>query len=531
MRKLLLFFCICFLFCTNSYALVTTTSGAGDWNTGGNWDNGVPGVDDDAVVNHAMTVDGTGATFNDLDNNSTITFTANCTVTIKDAGSIDNTTGTLDMDTNDVNVTFTGSVGATNWTWQIDSGTFDYGSGIHTFENGNVHIANNYTFSQGTYTFNEDMYMYTNNDNTYILFDNNSTVNFTANKTFTLGDTTNIFALRFEGTVVVAGSLGNEITFDGNSAKGYVRLVGTDSLVATFQYCIFDDCYYGMIIEGFNSANDSITLENSDFSNSANDGLFFTGDSAGVLTLTECNLFVNTGYGLFVNNVTTTDVGIILDSCILYSNSNKGCYFGSGEAQGATISKTKMYSNADDGLDFIDNTWTGTVSIKNSLFYENTDHGVGIRKTSDGTIMNCTVANNNNNNIVSKGDGSSSVINIINTICEGSTNGINSVTDPDPVVSYSDVFGASGSNYNGMTDPTGSNGNISVDPLFTNAVGDDYSITTSSPCIGIGLLAGAPADDIDGSTRPMPSGTKPDMGAYEEQTISIFTGKVIIVIN
>ncbi len=38
-------------------AATTNTSGSGPWNTGGNWDNGVPGGADDANVNHDMTID------------------------------------------------------------------------------------------------------------------------------------------------------------------------------------------------------------------------------------------------------------------------------------------------------------------------------------------------------------------------------------------------------------------------------------------------------------------------------------------
>jgi len=46
-----------------------------------------------------------------------------------------------------------------------------------------------------------------------------------------------------------------------------------------------------------------------------------------------------------------------------------------------------------------------------------------------------------------------------------------------------DAYGNEGTNYSGTTDPTGSNGNISEDPLFCDAVAGDYGLTEDSPCI------------------------------------------------
>jgi hypothetical protein len=47
-----------------------------------------------------------------------------------------------------------------------------------------------------------------------------------------------------------------------------------------------------------------------------------------------------------------------------------------------------------------------------------------------------------------------------------------------------DVYGNAGGNYDGVIipDQTGSNGNISEDPLFCSAPNLDYSIDAQSPC-------------------------------------------------
>ena len=46
-----------------------------------------------------------------------------------------------------------------------------------------------------------------------------------------------------------------------------------------------------------------------------------------------------------------------------------------------------------------------------------------------------------------------------------------------------DVYGNEGGNYIGIPDQTGLNGNISADPVFCNARGDDYSLMGDSPCL------------------------------------------------
>jgi hypothetical protein len=59
-------------------------------------------------------------------------------------------------------------------------------------------------------------------------------------------------------------------------------------------------------------------------------------------------------------------------------------------------------------------------------------------------------------------------------------------------------------------------GNINVNPQFLNAANNDYHLKDNSPCIAAGLMTqDVPVTDIEGNPRPNASGTKPDMGAYE----------------
>jgi len=82
------------------------------------------------------------------------------------------------------------------------------------------------------------------------------------------------------------------------------------------------------------------------------------------------------------------------------------------------------------------------------------------------------------------------------------------------------VYNPDGINYKGFpTDPTGTNGNISLDPLFRSAASGDYHLLWSSPCVDTGTNVGAPSTDLDGNPRPIDGNMDglavTDMGAYE----------------
>ncbi len=58
--------------------------------------------------------------------------------------------------------------------------------------------------------------------------------------------------------------------------------------------------------------------------------------------------------------------------------------------------------------------------------------------------------------------------------------------------------------------------NSDSDPLFMDEKNGNYRLSLCSPCIGAGTSEGGiPATDIAGNPRPAPSGSSPDMGAYE----------------
>ena len=99
------------------------------------------------------------------------------------------------------------------------------------------------------------------------------------------------------------------------------------------------------------------------------------------------------------------------------------------------------------------------------------------------------------------------------------------VNDPNSItIAYSDIQGGEAgiiTNNNGIV--YWLEGNIYTDPLFVNPDDGDFHLQDTSPCIGAGIdeieINGtwyyAPLFDIEGNPRPDPSGSMPDMGAYE----------------
>ena len=95
-----------------------------------------------------------------------------------------------------------------------------------------------------------------------------------------------------------------------------------------------------------------------------------------------------------------------------------------------------------------------------------------------------------------------------------------------PVFRFSNVFAPSGTAYGGIcTDQSGSNGNLSSDPLFVDQSGRNYRLQAGSPSVDAGDNTASliPARDADGNARIVDgrgSGTAViDVGAYERAAL------------
>jgi hypothetical protein len=104
-----------------------------------------------------------------------------------------------------------------------------------------------------------------------------------------------------------------------------------------------------------------------------------------------------------------------------------------------------------------------------------------------------------------------------NIICNGlNSPGIYFYQNTNITFKYNNVWNNSAGNYSGLPDQTGTNGNISIDPLFVRPDANDFHLQPVSTCINMGdsqYVADVNETDIDGNARIL-SG-RVDIGADE----------------
>ena len=99
-----------------------------------------------------------------------------------------------------------------------------------------------------------------------------------------------------------------------------------------------------------------------------------------------------------------------------------------------------------------------------------------------------------------------------------------------PTLKNNDVYNPAGYNYSGLTDPTGTNGNISADPKLVSVAYGNLHIQPDSPCRDAGYDAAVQPGwpDVDG--QPRIQGSHVDIGADESDgTVWSFTPLVVRV--
>jgi len=169
------------------------------------------------------------------------------------------------------------------------------------------------------------------------------------------------------------------------------------------------------------------------------------------LTMTDCEMTGNGGgIDLGGNFVTFT-----MDGCLYTGNGGSiaydGAFAGSFSCTGSTVA-----DNTGDGL-WVSST-NGTIVIGNTIAAFNGGFGIAVPLAGAGYDVHC-----------------------------------------------SDVFGNTGGNYGTIADQTGSNGNISQDPLFCEALAGDYSLDHASPCTDTNSSCGRIGARPAGCGLPLPT--------------------------
>lgn len=141
--------------------------------------------------------------------------------------------------------------------------------------------------------------------------------------------------------------------------------------------------------------------------------------------------------------------------------------------------------------------------------------------TTDPLFLNNTIADNHAAlGSAFYSDGPNSQVVLINNNIIGTSGGpafdCGSYGFNMPIMAFNNVYNSMGDAYgNNCIDPTGASNNISLDPQFVDPLHDAYHLRDSSPAIGAGRAEEAPDSDIEGTPRPTPTDSNPDIGAFE----------------
>ena len=250
-------------------------------------------------------------------------------------------------------------------------------------------------------------------------------------------------------------------------------------------------------------------------------GGIYSGASSPIIA--GCNISGNTAsgeYGSEGGGVSIDGGSPIITSSFVVSNScsrmNVGSNVGGGisfrSSSPSLISCTVTNNSSPDSGGGIYSS-ASFLSAMNCIISGNSSNyaaGIGF-DASTARLINFTIVRN-----VAATDGgglysAGSSPQIVNSILwENSPNEIAKSGTLSPMVTYSDVL----EGYTGT-------GNINANPLFADIAGQDFHLTSTSPCINIGNNSAPylPATDKDGNPRIL-NGTV-DMGAYEYQSCAL----------
>jgi hypothetical protein len=258
---------------------------------------------------------------------------------------------------------------------------------------------------------------------------------------------------------------GGGIVVDGSDPTLRDLIVDGNSLPAASTYTSGNDTYYTYSYGG---------------------GICLLGSAA---TLEGVDLQENDadqGGALYVDDVSNVDVS----EC--YVTANTATDGGAFEVDGGVLTLTNVASTWNDATD----DGGGVLVISGTLYATNVTHGGDDATNGGGIYLSGT-----------------STGTVMNTIIYGAATGVGVLVDSTSSWSgtYNDVFGNSGGRYSGITDPTGTSGNVSANPAFTavsndgNPWNDTWTLTSSSPVRNAGNPAAA-YNDTDA--------TRNDMGAW-----------------
>ena len=175
----------------------------------------------------------------------------------------------------------------------------------------------------------------------------------------------------------------------------------------------------------------------------------------------------------------------------------------------------------------------GNAQIKESQILnnhsENYGSGISIYASSELSIENSIISNNTSGDGNQRGGIHSDNCNfsLKSSVIWGNKDGVSINGSPNIEMENSIIYGNEIEQINGgfvdyitiknsnIQNGWPGNGNIDNNPYFTDPFNNDFHLENYSQCIGTGGVEEIPLYDIEYSSRPNPTGSSPDMGAYE----------------
>ncbi|MBH30494.1 MAG: hypothetical protein CMG71_00705 [Candidatus Marinimicrobia bacterium] len=246
-----------------------------------------------------------------------------------------------------------------------------------------------------------------------------------------------------------------------------------------------------------------------------------------------------TGGAIWISGSDTNDPITLIERCTFSGNYTKGQH----SARGGAVHVREAKAHIINSL-FYNNTTTSSVGLNES----HSSHGAALYldapSSYDGSnwqgeevrVINCTFVNNSS--LSEKSDSYTAAgaisfdswgdrtetLTLFNTIMWGNTVSNLSTTNQKHLRISNVSEMKLNSDYNtiqnietlGTYSGDHSNG---LAPMFTNSAGNDFTLSDASHLVGAGIAVfdgiSAPTTDLAGNARPNPSGSNPDIGAYE----------------
>jgi parallel beta-helix repeat protein len=306
-----------------------------------------------------------------------------------------------------------------------------------------------------------------------------------------------------QDNVTIIGESGSSPVLDGTNASSWGYGIGIDQdadSVRIYNLEIANFSTAGLIIEGTGAS-----VTNCDVHDNAT-GLWLE-STASDATIEDNQIHENdTGHhsiGVWIKGAS----GVTVARNQIYTHEDYGIGV---EDCNPTIQRNEIYDN-ESGIDIWAYTQEASPQITNNLIYTGAS-GITMSAMDESAspgIYHNTIDSGTEDGIYCHGAGATPDIKY-NIITSFGAYGINN-TGGSPTIAYNNVYGNATAQYGGdTTSQTGTNGNISQDPLYGS-----YELQSSSPCIDkIPTDSGDPVTvDYAGYARPKDAGY--DMGAYE----------------